>query len=155
MTSQAIFLEADDRNKLLQELETIYGIPPDVFNIYEFVVRGKRQKIWVVTSVVKKFRVFELDPVYYGMYFAKKDKTGLRLTMNGAQVFGHAATKNIVDLSKHQYLDYLSGERITDIDPGNLQGYVLLRYNNRIFACGKTSKEGILNYVPKIQTLHK
>ncbi|MFX1532715.1 MAG: hypothetical protein ACFFDI_00625 [Promethearchaeota archaeon] len=155
MTFQATFLEDDDRQKLLQELETIYGISPDVFNMYEFVVRGKRQKIWVVTSTVKKFRVFDLKPVYYGMYFAKKDKTGLRLTMNGAQVFGHAATKNIVDLNKHQYLNYLSGEKITDIDPENLQGYVLLRYKSRIFACGKASKEGILNYVPKSRQLHK
>ena len=155
MTSQAIFLEDDDRHKLLQELETIYGIPPNVFNRYEFVVRGKRQKIWVVRSAVREFSVFDLKPVYYGMYFAKKDKTGLRLTMNGAQIFGHVATKNIVDLNRHQYLNYLSGEKITDLDPEALQGYVLLRYKNRIFACGKATKEGILNYVPKSRQLHK
>ncbi|MFX0062254.1 MAG: hypothetical protein ACFFC7_08695 [Candidatus Hermodarchaeota archaeon] len=155
MTSQATFLEDDDRKKLLQELETIYGIPPDVFNRYEFVVRGKRQKIWIVTSAVRKFSILDLKPVYYGMYFAKKDKTGLRLTMNGAQVFGYAATKNIVDLNKHQYLNYLSGEKIIDMKSENLQGYVLLRHKNRIFACGKASKEGILNYVPKSRQLHK
>ena len=155
MTTTPIFLEDNSRKNLLQELESIYGIPPEIFNDYEFVVQGRMQKIWVVKSAVKRFSLFNLKPVYYGMYFAKKDKTGLRLTMNGAQVFGKAATKNIVDVSKQQYLGYLAGENITDIKLEGLEGYVLLQHNNQIFGCGKVFGDGILNFVAKTKRLHR
>ncbi|MFX0095906.1 MAG: hypothetical protein ACFFBD_29475 [Candidatus Hodarchaeota archaeon] len=148
------FAEGDDRQALLQELEAVYGISPKVFDNYDFVVKGRKQKIWIVTSTVKKLDLCGLKPMSYGMYFAKYDRTGLRLTMNGAQAFGSAATKNVIDLSKQQFLDYLAGENITGIDI-ELEGYVLLRYKGAICGCGKVFREGILSYISKSRRLVK
>jgi len=78
------------------------------------------------------------------LYFLSIVKDGLRLSIDGSQLF--KAKKNILELDKKGFEKWMTGEELI-LEKEN--GYFLIKYNDDFLGCGKSTGNKILNYVPK------
>ena len=69
-----------------------------------------------------------------GLYFAKQEKDGIRLTLDGIQVLKEQITKNILELTDKQAEEWLRG---FDLDIKTDRGFKILKNNNEFLGCGK------------------
>lgn len=88
----------------------------------------------------------ELNIENIGLYFAKEEKDGIRLTLDGLQILKNQVTKNILELTDKQADDWLRGN---DLDIQTKRGFIVLKNNNEFLGCGKSTGERIANFVPK------
>ena len=73
------------------------------------------------------------------------------MSMEGAQLIGPHAKKNILDIDQDQLRLWMKGEdvELNKAENLGLNGFVLLRHNQEIIGCGKMKEGKVLNFVPK------
>jgi NOL1/NOP2/fmu family ribosome biogenesis protein len=93
----------------------------------------------------KKLRVTSM-----GSYFGELKK-GLRLSIEGSQLVGPHATKNVIDISKEEMLLWLKGNDLPTTH--KTPGLVIVKHDKDYMGCGSVKEGMILNFVPKIRRL--
>jgi len=87
-----------------------------------------------------------MKPEFIGTMILRRGKSW-KPTTAFVTLFGHLATKNFVELSKEEALEFLKGGRIKR--RGNLtHPHVIVKYRGRALGCGYLSKEEIISEVP-------
>lgn len=86
-----------------------------------------------------------------GLYFGELKPDGLRLSIEGSQIIGPGATKNIITLPDAQKELWMKGESIT-YDKKET-GFVLVQHMSDFLGSGKLVQGKLLNYVPKARRL--
>ncbi|MHA1578267.1 MAG: methyltransferase RsmF C-terminal domain-like protein [Candidatus Freyarchaeota archaeon] len=98
----------------------------------------------------KECEVLENKPInviHYGVYFGRLEKDQLRLTIEGAQLIGETAKKNVIELDYDDAVKWMRGEDFQL--ESEYQGYVILKWKNYFLGCGKLKNGVIKNFVPK------
>ncbi|MBS7249183.1 MAG: hypothetical protein KIH08_01120 [Candidatus Freyarchaeota archaeon] len=106
---------------------------------------GKR-KIYAYTECTNLNRQ-TVHIVHYGVYFGRFEKDGLRLSIEGSQLIGGKAKRNIVELDYENAVKWMRGEDIKV--ETEARGYVILKWKNYYLGCGKIKEGTITNFVPK------
>ncbi|MBW2970162.1 hypothetical protein KY319_03505 [Candidatus Woesearchaeota archaeon] len=132
--------------KLIKEQ---YGKVPDVFEKLAFV-KGK-DKVYVLSRDVGEIDLKNLRINSLGLYIAEVKNTQLRLSIEGAQLIGPSASKNIVEISDEQFKDWFKGADLK-VD-GDFSGFVILKHKNDFVGSGKFKDGYVLNFVPKARRL--
>ena len=82
-----------------------------------------------------------------GLYFGRLTHGELKLSIEGSQLIGPVATKNVLDLSEEQFEHWLRG---LDLElPGEEKKFVIIKHNDDYFGCGRQIQGKLLNLVPK------
>jgi len=110
-----------------------------------------KNKIYIVNKDIQKIDAEKLRVNSYGLYFAELRDTEIRLSVEGSQIIGPKAKKNVVELSEKQLHDWFNG---LDLDIKHERSFVILKYNEDFVGCGKSTEEKILNYLPKIRRVN-
>ena len=87
------------------------------------------------------------------MYFCEIDNKGIRLSIEGSQIIGPKATKNIVELSEEETRKWFKGEDI-EKECNNCNDFVILKRKNDFLGNGKYATGRILNYVGKTRRVN-
>jgi len=82
------------------------------------------------------------------MYFCELRGNEIRLSIEGSQIVGPKATKNIVEIDNDQVKQWLKGEDL-EIKENNYSGFLIIKHNNYFLGTGKFKDNKILNYVSK------
>jgi len=114
---------------------------------YAFLQNSKG-KVYIANKEVfgideKKLRIDSI-----GMYFGKVEHGQIRLSIEGSQMIGPHAKKNVIKLE--DVSEWLRGENL------NLKGdgeYMIVNSNGAFYGCGKHSDRGFLNYLPRARLL--
>ncbi len=116
-----------------------YGYAPDL--VYE--IRGRYHKVyaWKPCSLEVK------GPDRQGVYFARVESDGIRLSIEGSFLVGPKATKNVVELDDERARRYLAGESV-EIGDRELHGWVLVKWRNYFLGSAKAKAGKLVNYVP-------
>ena len=110
---------------------------------YVFLLTEKN-KIYLLSS--KDFDTERLKVMHAGMYFGEWREDGIRLSVDGSQLVGGRADKNVVELDDSQAEEWLRGEDMfMELD----NGYYIIKNNNDLLGTGKFAGGKLLNYVPK------
>ncbi len=107
-------------------------------------------RLYVVSRDVEKIDLSLLRINSLGLYVGEWRHEELRLSIEGSQLFGPHAKKNVIDLSAHELLAWLRGE---DMQKSGEDGFVIVRYGTDYVGCGKIKEGKLLNFVPKIRRL--
>lgn len=111
-----------------------------------FLMNDKR-KIFLVNKEVFNLPLEKLKINSIGLYFGELKNNDLRLSIEGSQMIGIKAKKDVVELNKKQAMQWLKGQ---DIEiKGNYSGFVILKHNNDFLGTGKYKHGKVLNFVPK------
>jgi len=138
-------LNSKDVKVLLAWLKEHYGIKDLKFDAA--FLKSTKDKIYMSTKKISELDAKNLRINLLGMYFAKEEHNGIRLSIEGSQLVGPKASKNVVDLSKEQIAEWIRGEDITL--QGDFKGFVIIRCGNDFYGTGNYKEGKILNYVPK------
>ncbi len=132
------------RKEMVEQWGTAFG------DGYHFFKTGK-DKIFIVSKGVQKIDLQKLKKIdRIGLYVAEWKNDQLRLSVEGAQLIGPDAAKNIVGLTKEQVKEYFKGNDIEIALPFQDNPFVLLRYGTDFLGCAKYKEGRLLNFLPKV-----
>ena len=129
---------------------------------YGFLQKGN--DIFLVTRAVDQVDLKQLYVNSLGLYFGELRNEELRVSIEGSQIIGHEAKKNVIVLNDEQLQQWLAGTDIELIENVSANttggknsgttmrennGYVLVKHNNDFFGCGRIKNGNLLNFVPK------
>ena len=139
-------LSSSRKKKIIQQLEDQFGIT----NLpYLFLQFGK-DKIRVYSGDLSKENLNNLDKntriENMGLYFARIQPDGIRLTIDGIQLVKDQITKNIMEINDNQAEDWFKGN---DLDIKAESAFKILKNNDEFIGCGKSTGDRITNFVPK------
>ncbi len=141
-------LTSTDKKRIIEQLNKQFGITELPYLIIQF---GK-EKLRLYTGNLSKEELYYLDNEIrienIGLYFAKyeNENNEIRLTLDGVQLLKNQITKNIFELNDKQANEWLRGNDL-DIQAG--YGWKILKHNNELLGCGKSTGERITNFMPK------
>jgi len=115
-------------------------------------LESKDQDIFLISRDIERIDLESLHMDSLGLYFGQLKNDELRLSIEGSQIVGKTATKNVVELDDSEFKLWLSGESIEKITEGS--GYVIIKHDGDFIACGKQKEGEIMNFVPKARRIH-
>lgn len=128
---------------------------------YGILFKEKTRKIYIVSRdidrITGKERLFRIDSV--GLYFGELTKWNLlRLSIEGSQLVGKSAKKNVIEFNARQIKEWIKGEDV-EVDGFDGEGFALIKHESDFYGCGKVLKKNgkvfILNFVPKARRIKK
>jgi NOL1/NOP2/fmu family ribosome biogenesis protein len=144
-------LNKKEIKRILSMLEKQWGFKEELD--YAFL-ETEKGKIYIANKEIFDLDLSKIKINSVGMYFAEA-KNGIRLSIEGSQIVGPKAKKNVVELDDEEAKQWLKGE---DLDhPTESDGFVILRHGDDFLGTGNAAASGrILNYVPKTRriTIH-
>jgi len=145
-------LNSKEIKEILKLIESQWGAKLKLE--YAFL-RNPKNRIFIVNKDIGKINFSQLRINSIGLYFCEIDKLGIRLSIEGSQIVGPKAVKNIVEINEEQTKQWFKGE---DLEiKGDYLGFVILKHNNDFLGNGKYKDGKILNYVGKsrrVSALH-
>jgi NOL1/NOP2/fmu family ribosome biogenesis protein len=138
-------LNSKEVKKVVQSIESQYSI--NNLRLGFAFIEGVDDRLFVIDKKLAEIDMGMLRINSLGMYFGTHESDKVRLSIEGSQVIGPMAKKNVVDLSKNQVDDWIRGSDVEVGCEGN--DIVLVKHNNDFFGSGKLSRGRILNFIPK------
>jgi len=139
-------LTSADKKKIIEQLNSQFGITSLPYLLIQF----GQEKIRAYSGVLSKEELCYLDREIrienIGLYFAKYEGDEIRLTLDGIQLLKDQITKNIIELNDEQANEWFKG---LDIEIQVGYGWKVLKHNNELIGCGKSTEEKITNFMPK------
>lgn len=151
-------LNSKETKEILGVIEKQFGCKPELD--YAFL-KNSEDKIFIINKDLSKIDLSKLRINNLGIYIAQLHRGSIRLSIEGAQLIGPYAQKNIVELNKEQMIVWISGEdlEVSEELAQELEGFVILKYRpnksradnkksdnqDYFLGCGKISRDTINN----------
>jgi NOL1/NOP2/fmu family ribosome biogenesis protein len=146
MSKSALHIEGNEQweAEMWRLIGTQFGVNP--LPGYRLLRSGKR-RIRIVSEEAYQLVRLIPKPEVAGLYLGELGPSGIRLSLDGSQLIGPHATKQIVSLTPAQAEAWLRGESI-DIKDSH-RGYVIVRHQSDILGCGSLFGGRLHNFLPK------
>ncbi len=116
-------------------------------------LKNPKGRYFIINKDISKIDISKLRLNSVGMYFCEIDNSGIRLSIEGTQIIGQKAAKNIVELNEDETRKWFKGEDI-EKECKNCRGFVILKHKNDFLGNGKYANGKILNYVGKTRRVN-
>lgn len=145
------FFNEQEKEKILRQLKQQFGIS----EIPWMLARLGKERIIIFSGELSGREVLNLDRVAHiegiGLYFAKEQMDGIRLSIEGSQLLSNQITKNIFELDEKQAEQWMMGREISI--KTDKKGFFIIKYKDDFLGTGKVSENRITNFVPKARRL--
>lgn len=146
---QLNFMKSKDVKDTLGRIEKHWGCDLKSFYKKYLFVRTEKDRIYLANKEIQHVDLAKLRVNSVGLYFAEVKKDQFRLSVEGSQMVGNIATKNVVEISEEQSKQWFKG---IDVDfPSERTDFVILKHNKDFIGCGKMKEGKILNFLSKIR----
>ncbi|MBN1544824.1 hypothetical protein JW898_05185 [Candidatus Woesearchaeota archaeon] len=138
-------LNTREKKEINQQVSSQWGCELDRSLVWLLSNKGK---LYVADNDIGSidFRKLKIDKI--GLYVCTVSDKGVRLSIEGSQLIGPCAKKNVVDVSDDGLKAWFRGEDLEKTVDG-CSGFVILRHDGDFIGCGKATEKGVLNFVPK------
>lgn len=140
-----------------KEIKEIYKIIEQQWNakikLDYGVLKNNKNRVFIISKDISRIDISNLRLNSIGMYFCEIDKQGIRLSIEGSQLVGPKATKNVVELNEEEIKKWFKGEDL-EKECKDCNGFVILKYNKDFLGNGKYKDGKILNYVGKTRRIN-
>jgi NOL1/NOP2/fmu family ribosome biogenesis protein len=132
----------------------MYGCS-DIFSGFVVFKTSKEEKIWITTKESLAINMEKLRVQSMGLYIGRLDKGTIRLSVEGAQLAGRSATKNVVEINKENEWDFLRGFDVNTAKKTDAEdnSYVIVKCGADILGVAKLIGEKLQNVLPKSRKL--
>jgi NOL1/NOP2/fmu family ribosome biogenesis protein len=113
---------------------------------------SNKYKLYLAGKDIELIDLSKIRVDRIGAYVATVDDKSVRLSIEGAQMLGPKAEKNVVELEESEMRDWFHGRDI-DKKADDASGFVILRCGKDFIGSGKLTERGILNFVPKTRRI--
>ncbi len=143
------------------------------FSPYATLISPK-DKIYIAQKDIFTNSNLDLDKLRInsiGMYFAHLKNNELRLSIEGSQLVGPIAKKNIIEINKEELNQWIQGIDLDAHHPNpptthpslpnktnqnnklTNNTFIIIKHNKDYIGCGKLKQNKILNFVPKTRRI--
>ncbi|VVB81119.1 Ribosomal RNA small subunit methyltransferase F [uncultured archaeon] len=143
------FVPSRELKEFCRKVKSQYGEVPELFDELAFV-QGK-EKFYVIGRDLDKVELKNLHINSIGLYVAEVKGGQLRLSIEGAQLVGPSATKNVCEITEEQLKQWFKGQDLKV--EGAYSGFVILKCGSDYVGSGKFKEGLVLNFVPKARRL--
>jgi NOL1/NOP2/fmu family ribosome biogenesis protein len=143
------FLKSKEIKQILALLKEQWGYEGKLDYIFMMDDEGD---IFLINKDISKIQFENLRINSVGLYFAEYRNDELRLSIEGSQIIGRGAKKNVLEISDEQIKHYVKGEDMPA--EGNYRGFVILTNRNDFFGCSKIKNGELLNFYPKSRRIN-
>ncbi len=137
-------LNSKERKNIINLLKEQYDCELD--NDYEIFI-NPNNRVFIMNKSFSRIDIDELRINSLGLYLGELYNKEIRLSVDGSQIIGKTAKKNILELDDEQAEKWMKGEDF-EIDT-ELNGFVIIRNGSDFLGCGKISNKKLYNYLPK------
>ncbi len=123
----------------------------DVELDYVFLINEKN-KIYIVNKEISRIGFDKLRINSIGLYLGTLYDNEIRLSIEGSQLIGKKAKKNVIELDKKETKEWMKG--IDLAKKTKEKGFVIIKHKDDFLGCGKAVNDKILNYVPKARRIN-
>jgi len=145
------FFNEQEREKILRQLKQQFSIK----EIPWILARLGKERIIAFSGNISEKEILNLDRVAHiegiGLYFAKEQADGIRLSIEGSQLLKSQITKNVFELNEQQAEQWMLGQEINI--KTNKKGFFIMKFKDDFLGTGKISQNRITNFVPKSRRL--
>jgi NOL1/NOP2/fmu family ribosome biogenesis protein len=145
-------LNTREKKEINQSIEAQWGCELD--KSYVFLLSNKN-RLYISDKDIGMidFSVLRVDSM--GAYIATVDEKGVRLSIEGSQLLGPLAKKNVVEVDDESVRAWFKGEDLphTGVEAKGAFGFVILKNGEDFIGCGRVTERGILNFVPKARRI--
>jgi len=145
------FFSEKEKENLLRLLNQQFGIKEIPWTIAKL---GK-ERIILFSGELSGREVLNIDRIAHiegvGLYFAKEQIDGIRLSIEGSQLLKNQITKNIFELDEKQAEQWMLGQELNV--KTDKKGFFVMKFNEDFLGTGKVSENRITNFVPKQRRL--
>jgi len=139
-------LKSSDKKRIINQLNEQFGIS----NLpYLFLQFGK-EKIRVYSGNLSTEELAKLDREIRientGLYLAKHYSDGLRLSLDSLSILKGQILKNVLEINDEKAKEWFQGN---DLNIESDNAFKILKNNNELIGCGKSTGERITNSIPK------
>jgi NOL1/NOP2/fmu family ribosome biogenesis protein len=142
-------LNKKETKEILNAMRSQWGFEGELE--YAFL-KTEKGKIYIAKREVFDLDLAKMKINSIGMYFGEM-RNGLRLSIEGSQLVGPGAKKNVVELNDDEARQWLSGIDIDKESPDDI--FVIIRHGDDFIGTGKAKEGKILNFVPKTRRIIK
>jgi len=137
-------LNKKETERILDRIKEQFAI--NNFELNYGMLMNKEGKIFLISKDINKVNLSKLRINELGLYIGRLDKE-IRLSIEGSQLFGRYACKNIYEVNEEEASSWMQGNDI----PCNkeFKGFVIIKFRDNYLGSGKCKDNKILNYVPK------
>jgi NOL1/NOP2/fmu family ribosome biogenesis protein len=121
--------------------------------IDNFVFRmGEDNNIYISNREVFDLDFSKLRIDVLGLYIGQWRNNEFRFSIEGSQIVGPHAKKNILELSREASREWLKGK---DLDvQTDCKGFVIVKSGDDFLGCGRIKENRLLNFVPKVRRIN-
>ena len=140
-----VLLKKEKKEMLIEYCEERFGITKVIFENYQ-LYEGSKNKIYLIKELLE----LRFIPESSGLCIFRFDKTP-KPTTNFLQLFSADISKNVLDISEKDLINYCKGNDLqlhsgsNKIEPG----FIAIRFNNNIVGCAHWNKITVRNQLPK------
>ena len=116
-------------------------------------LKNNKNRIFIISKDISRIDISKLRLNSVGMYFCEIDDKGMRLSIEGSQIVGAKAAKNIVELDEEETRKWFKGEDL-EKECRDCSGFIILKRKNDFLGNGKYANGRILNYVAKTRRVN-
>ncbi len=139
-------LNSKEKRELLKKIDEQFEINENPLK-EKVIIESGDGRIWTATRDIEKVNLKNEKIETIGLYIGKIEKTGgVRLSIEGSQIIGPFANKNVITIDRKQLEYWIRG---INLNYASGKGYILLKYEKDHVGCGKLHEKGILNHTPK------
>jgi NOL1/NOP2/fmu family ribosome biogenesis protein len=142
-------LKKKDKKRFLELLKKQFGFEEKLD--YNFLINTKN-KIFIINKDLVNIDMEKIRINSIGLYIAEFRNDEVRLSIEGSQLIGKKAKKNILELDNKQARDWMKGNDL-EIETKE-KSFVIIKNNNDYLGSGKSTLDKILNFVPKSRRLN-
>jgi NOL1/NOP2/fmu family ribosome biogenesis protein len=136
-----------ENKKFLQMLFDQFGF---ITETKYFYMESGKEKIYMINTDITRINLDDYRIDTMGLYIGKYQSDGFRPSIEGSQIIGKNATKNVLEISLEQRHRWLKGE---DIEVEHPEAIVLVKSETDFLGAGKVSKGILLTGIPKSRRL--
>ena len=139
-----------------KEIKELMGLIEDHWGAklkldYGFLQNNKN-KVFIVNREISHVDLSKLRVNSAGMYFCEIDKIGIRLSIEGTQIIGPYAKKNVIELDGIEVKQWFKGEDLAK-ELKECKGFLIIKHKNDFIGSGKYSNGKILNFIGKTRRI--
>lgn len=133
----------------LKLIESQFGGYPEWFDRAVFVRR--KERVCLLSRDIDNISVRNLRINSLGLYIAEVKNDTLRLSIEGAQLVGPFAKKNVCEVSAEQMKEWFKGNDVPV--EGKYDGFIILKCGSDFIGAGRFKDDHLINFVPKARRI--
>ncbi|MEK6914406.1 MAG: hypothetical protein AABW83_02035 [Nanoarchaeota archaeon] len=139
-------INSSEKKRIIEKLNSQFGIE----NLPYLFLKFGQDKIRIYSGNLSKIELNYLEKNIrienIGLYFAREQEDGIRLTIDGIQLIKNQIIKNILEINDNEAIEWLKGR---DLEIKTDKSFKIIKNKNEFIGCGKSTGEKITNFIPK------